>query len=95
MDTSRDPELWEHAKKRAGFRMHFLVYILMSIIFWLVWGFTIKINVAKDINFPWPLFPMIGWGVGVFLHYMGAYHWRKKWEEKEYNKLIKQKENNV
>ena len=87
MENVKDPELWELAKKRASFKSHLAVYIVMNIFFWLLWYFSGQ----KDGNdrFPWPVWPMLGWGIGVVFHYLGAYVYPKNNSvESEYQKLI-------
>lgn len=83
----RDTDLWELAKKRADFKSHLSVYIVMNIFFWLVWYFTDQ--KYKGINsFPWPVWPTLGWGIGVAFHYLGAYVYPKHNSiEREYEKL--------
>ena len=38
---------------------------------------------------PWPIFPMLGWGIGLAIQYMKAYHifGESSLEQKEYEKL--------
>jgi len=89
----RDKELWETARERAGFRAHFITYFLVNLLLWIIWGFVAYvINEGPTEQFPWPIFPLLGWGIGLVFHYMQVYRWKKKWTEKEYQKLIKQKE---
>jgi hypothetical protein len=66
----KDPALWEIAQKRAGFKTHALTYVIMNSFFWVVWFFS---SSRHDMNFgnygwghfPWPVWPMIGWGIGL------------------------------
>ena len=84
---NRDPELWQLAQKRASFKSHLTVYIIMNIFFWMVWYFTGQ-RYSGAIRFPWPVWPMFGWGIGLFFHFMGAYVYPKNNSvEKEYQKL--------
>lgn len=41
--------------------------------------------------FPWPVFPMLGWGIGLVTHYFTAYSGldEKALAEREYEKLIR------
>ena len=84
---NRDPELWQLAQKRASFKSHLTVYIIMNIFFWIVWYFTSQ-RYSGAMSFPWPVWPMFGWGIGLFFHFMGAYVYPKHNPvEKEYQKL--------
>ena len=86
-DQGKDPGLWELAQKRAGFKSHLTVYIIMNIFFWCVWYFT-NHNYNGEGRFPWPVWPMLGWGIGVFFHFLGAYVYPKNYSvEREYQKL--------
>jgi len=38
-------------------------------------------------DYPWFLWPALGWGVAVLLHGFAAYVWNTDLEEKEYQKL--------
>ena len=84
---NKDPELWELAQKRASFKSHLTVYIIMNVFFWMVWYFTGQ-RYPGAIRFPWPIWPMMGWGIGLFFHFMGAYVYPKNNSvEREYQKL--------
>jgi hypothetical protein len=87
----KDPELWQLAQKRASFKIHLLTYLAVNAFFWIIW--FIKGRDTDD-GWPWPVWPMLGWGVGLFFHYMGAYIYPKDNSvDREYEKLKKQKEN--
>jgi hypothetical protein len=85
----KDPQLWDIAKKRASFRSHLATYIIMSIFFWAVWYFSGGWQYNRSL--PWPVWPMLGWGIGVAFHYIGAYvtH-RQSSVDREYEKLMQQ-----
>jgi len=63
---NKDSELWELAQKRAKFKHHLRVYIIMNIFFWLVWYFTGQ-KYSGGMRFPWPVWPMFGWASEYFL----------------------------
>jgi hypothetical protein len=54
------------AEARRGFKLHALIYALVNTglitLNALLWVFA-------DVNFPWAIFPLIGWGIGLALHY--------------------------
>ncbi len=93
----KDLQLWRIAHKRASFKSHLMVYIVINLFFWVIWYFT-KREVSTEFNgihFPWPVWPMLGWGIGLFFHFMGAYVYTEENSvEREYNKL-KQKSNKL
>lgn len=47
-------------------------------------------------NFPWVIFPAIGWGIGVTMHGMAAFNWNpflgKDWEEKKIREFMEKDE---
>jgi len=67
-ETSEEAAL-RRARGRAaaetGFYIHFLIYLAVI-------GFLALINLMTT-HYPWFMWPALGWGVGVFSHYMGVY----------------------
>ena len=63
--TSPDSELREralvHLKKKRDFYGHLLVYVLVNSTLVAVWAMTSG-------GFFWPVFPMLGWGIGVIMN---------------------------
>jgi hypothetical protein len=83
----KDPELWEIAQKRVGFKHHLVSYIIVNGFFWVLWYFT-ESRYNDYEFFPWPVWPMLGWGIGLSFHFAGAYIFpRANSVEKEYQKL--------
>jgi 2TM domain len=64
------------AESRRGFKIHAAVYgIVMTgliVLNALLWTYA-------DENFPWVVFPLVGWGIGLTIHYLFGY--RKAAEE--------------
>lgn len=86
--AANDEQLWKIAKKRVGFRRHLLTYFACIAFFWAMWYFTAKHNGEEGI--PWPVFPMLGWGFGLFFHFLSAYVFNSHRSiEREYEKLKK------
>jgi 2TM domain len=87
---SKDPVLWKVAQKRAGFKYHLLIYFIANIFFWTLWsihhGDNNILSAEKEI-LPWPVWPMFGWGIGVFFNYLGVYKSTSHLAEREYQKL--------
>ena len=87
---NKDERLWLMAKKRAAFKRHLFTYLVMNAFFWVLWWFTSGRHADhEDGSFlPWPVWPMLGWGIGVAFNYFDAYHKAgNSLEEKEYDKL--------
>lgn len=86
----KDKLLWEIAAKRASFKSHLLVYILVNTFFWILWFFNG--NEYGGQRLPWPVWPMFGWGIGLVSHYIGAYVYPKEDAvQREYEKLKNRK----
>lgn len=91
----RDPYLWKQAKARVGFRIHLQAYLIINGGLWLIWAFSnFVINNTTGRSgtlFPWPIFPMLGWGIGLASHYLTVHHNNERdMIEKEYQKLVNQ-----
>ena len=87
MQQEKDKQLWRLAKKRVGFRNHIAMYIVCNMFFLGVWFFTGR--PLSEEGFPWPVFPMFGWGVGILFHFLSAFVFVNKLTsiEREYEKL--------
>ena len=63
-----EEEMYEVARKRVeekkGFFIHFAIYILVNAILIVIWAST-------GAGFPWFVFPLGGWGIGVLFHFQG------------------------
>ncbi len=54
-------------KKRREFQTHLLVYVLVNGLLVGIWA------ISSPGAFFWPLFPILGWGIGVVLHGWDVY----------------------
>jgi len=88
MDTNqRDDRLWKLARKRANFKRSLLTYIVINAFLWAIWWFTSGRDNGFQ-GFPWPLWVMLGWGIGIIMQYIDAYGGNKEdLEQREYDKL--------
>ena len=61
--TANESEVREKAieqlKKKRDFRTHVVIYLLVNAMLVVIWAVT------NDDGFFWPIFPMLGWGIGV------------------------------
>jgi hypothetical protein len=86
----RDPKLWAIAKKRAGFKKQLFVYLVVNVFLWIVWWVTLGSN-DRGGMVPWPIFPTLGWGIGIAFQYFDAYNKAgNSLVDKEYEKLKNQ-----
>jgi len=71
IDSAQQTELRERAvkrlKKRRDFHAHLLVYVLVNAFLVLIWAVT-----TPD-GFFWPVFPLVGWGIGVVMNGWDVY----------------------
>ena len=59
----KDENLWRVAQKRAKFKKHFAVYLVMNTFFWILWYCTSGSN--ELMTFPWPVWPLMECREGV------------------------------
>jgi hypothetical protein len=68
--TSEDLELRERAtlqiQKRTEFRTHAVAYVLVNSFLVVMWAVT-------GSGLFWPIFPILGWGIGVAFHAWDVY----------------------
>ena len=71
VENARDTELRERAvkrlKKRRDFRGHLLIYTLVNAFLVVIWAVT------SPGGFFWPIFPIVGWGIGVIMNAWDVY----------------------
>ncbi len=74
------------AEARYGFRWHILIYLLVNSGLVGLWSFT------GPSGFPWPLFPLFFWGIGLISHYLAAYRrsFGKDWIDSETEKILRE-----
>ncbi len=79
---------YRRAKERIeaikGFYMNLLAYCIVI-------PFLAFIN-YNTTNFPWAVFPALGWGLGLTAHGLGAFGYHpvfgKNWEQRKMNELM-------
>ena len=87
-DMSKE-QIYRQAEKRVaekrGFFIHLIVYIAVNILLVLIWAFV------AGAGFPWFIFPIFGWGIGLLFHGLGVFVFGQKSDsaaiEKEAGKI--------
>lgn len=85
-----EEEIYEEAKKRVKEKKdlytHIAVYICVNAFLIIIWAVTSG-------GFPWFVFPLGGWGIGLVFHILSVLVWHGKYDraaiEKEAEKLRK------
>ena len=72
----------ERVEEKKGFFTHLIVYILVNILLVIIWAFP------AGGGFPWFVFPLGGWGIGLIFHFLGVFVFSKEtgWERREVEK---------
>lgn len=84
-----EESIYEEARKRVeakkGFYKHLVVYIVVNIMLVLIWAF------AADGGYPWFLWVLGFWGLGVVFNFFDVFIWPGKGDkraiEKEADKI--------
>ncbi|MDP2685957.1 MAG: 2TM domain-containing protein [Aequorivita sp.] len=75
----------KQVEKLKGFYIHLSLYILFFPVF-------IYLNYISNTGFPWALFPIVGWGIGVSGHAAETFNYNpflgKDWEERKIRELM-------
>ena len=69
-ETDLRAEALRRLEKKRDFRGHLLAYLLVNALLWAIWGVVFANTGAW---FPWPLFALFGWGIGLAFHARDAY----------------------
>lgn len=69
-ETTTSESLRERAvrrlRKQRDFRVHLLIYVMVNTFLVVIWAMT-------GAGFFWPIFPLVGWGIGVVANAYDAY----------------------
>jgi hypothetical protein len=74
-----------HLHKKREFWQHAFVYVVINLVINLIWLFT------TPGGFYWPMFPLLGWGIGIAFHALDVFS-RQPSEytiEREMNRLAR------
>lgn len=91
MENSRNQQLWKKAKRRASFKIHLRSYVMVNGGLWIIYFLTTGQHWTHEMT-PWPIWPMLGWGIGLASHYFAAYGNvdETNMVQKEYDKLLRE-----
>ena len=83
-ETNLRERALQRLKKKPEFTAHLLSYVLVN-------GFLVILWLAVGDGFFWPMFPILGWGIGVFFHAWDVYRGEPSEEEiaKEMTRLAR------
>ena len=81
-----EEEIYQQARKiveeKKGFYVHLIVYICVNILLVIIWAFP------AGGGYPWFLWCLGGWGIGLLFHFLGVFVFSKQpgWESKQIEK---------
>lgn len=80
-----EEEIYEEAKKRVkakkDFYVHLAVYICVNTFLIIIWAVTSG-------GFPWFLFPLGGWGIGLTFHALDVFLFQRQSDRKAIEKEV-------
>lgn len=84
-----DKETYKKASKRVGFKIHLTVFVIVSLMLWLIWFFVFKRDAPDaDVTFLKAiLFVDCFWILILISHYLIVFIWNKTLIEKEIKKI--------
>ncbi len=56
----------KRVKARLGFFWHLAAYLVVNGFLFLIWLFT-------GLGYPWFIWPVLGWGIGLFFHFLNVF----------------------
>ena len=66
MTDERRQQAIRRIQAKRGFRVHLAVYLAVNALLVLIWAFL-------SVGFFWPVWPILGWGIGVAAHAASVY----------------------
>lgn len=94
VDTASEAYRLARRRVRAlrGWHIHAFVYACVIGGLWLLYGLG---PAPRHVHaFPWPLAPMLGWGLGLAIHgivvWTGASNAGRNWEQRKIRELMRQ-----
>ncbi len=62
-----EQQILKRAEKIVDFKTHVFSYVVVNL-------FLIGLNLYHDNTIDWAFFPLFGWGIGLFSHYISVYN---------------------
>ena len=91
MEQTNDERLWRIARKRAMFKKNLFSYLVINAFLWAIWWFTTGRSEGVR-GYPWPVWVMLGWGLGLGFQYFNAYNGNRQDIASEEFKKLKEEE---
>lgn len=57
----------QRLKARHDFRVHVVIYVIVNAALVALW-YLVSRGADGDVGFFWPIFPIVGWGIGLAIH---------------------------
>ena len=57
-----------------AFKLHATIYIAVNLLLIVIWAMT-------GGGYFWPIWPLLGWGIGIAIHYWTVFKWKPISEE--------------
>ena len=81
----------QRVEKMKGFYIHASIYAIFVVVF-------VYLNSITG-SFPWALFPILGWGIGVFCHAADTFEYSiffgKQWEQRKIREIMQREEETI
>lgn len=88
---------FDKVKRRVAAKREFVIHMFI----WFGCSFFLfLLNMITSAHFPWFLFPTLGWGLGVFIHYLTVFgfpfmsNFERRWEQREIDRELRKKDSN-
>jgi uncharacterized ion transporter superfamily protein YfcC len=84
-ETMNEEEIYKQARKyvqdKKDFVTHLCIYIVVNTMLAIIWAITSR-------GYPWFIWPMLGWGVGLVFHGLSVFVFDRQgnWERSEVEK---------
>jgi hypothetical protein len=86
-ESLSDADIYAQARKRVeakkGFFVHLIIYAVINALIFVIWFITMGGH-----GYPWFIWPMIGWGIGVLFNFLAVFFFDREtdWERREVEK---------
>jgi len=88
----------ERVQAKKGFFTHLAVYLAVNIFLWMIWlintGGALWGTGGMRSWTMWPIFPTVGWGIGLIIHFLSVFAFHGGWEDNEVEKEINRMKKN-